>query len=149
MLSFNKRILFAGLLALSACGFEPVYGPDTKANALLGKVGVEVQSGRAQFEFRKKFQELLHIAPSGAPFQTSYTLSISESDIVISQAQGITRWSVSGTVEFDVVDTRTGETVLSGSTASNTAYNATAGTFQTGLLAQMRSCVLHRIWLTR
>ena len=133
MLSFNKRILLGGLLALKACGFEPVYGPNTKANALLGKVGVEVQSGRAQFEFRDRFQEILRPASAGAPFQTSYTLSISERDIVISQAQGITRWSVAGTVSFDVVDTRTGETVLSGSTQSNTAYNATAGTFQTGV----------------
>ena len=131
MLSFNRRSLLLLLLPLAACGFEPVYGPDSAAKNLLGKVDVEVQNGRAQFEFRDRFQEVMGETNDGSPYLTTYDLNISERDIVISQAQGITRWSVKGVITYDVVERATGAVVLNGSAQSNTAYNATSGTFQT------------------
>jgi len=131
MWSSSRRLFLFSAFALSACGFEPVYGPGGDARALLGQVDIEVQNGRAQFEFRDRFQEVMQEAGSAAPYITTYDLKISERDIVISQAQGITRWSVAGTLTYDVIAKETGVAVFSGRAQSNTAYNATSGTFQT------------------
>ena len=133
MLLFDRRAFLLGLLPLAACGFEPVYGPNSAAKRVLGLVDIEVQNGRAQFEFRDRFQEVMGETDVSAPYITTYDLNISERDIVISQAQGITRWSVEGTITYDVVSRETGAVVFSGSAQSNTAYNATSGTFQTGV----------------
>ena len=133
MSSFNRRFFLLAVLPLAACGFEPVYGPDSAAKNLLGQVDVEVQNGRPNFEFRDRFQEVMRAADESALYITTYKLNISERDIVISQAQGITRWSVTGTISYDVVDRATGAPVYSGTAQSNTAYNATSGTFQTSV----------------
>ena len=54
MLLFNRRWFLLGFLPLMACGFEPVYGTDTPANRIMGKIDVEVSNGRNAFELRDR-----------------------------------------------------------------------------------------------
>ena len=56
---FSRIWLLIGLLLLTACGFEPIYGVDKPANKIMGKIDIEVSNGRNAFELRDRLIERL------------------------------------------------------------------------------------------
>lgn len=133
MLLCNRRIFLLGMLPLTACGFDPVYGTDKPASKMLGKIEVEVQNSRNSFEFRDRLIQRLGFAQPSAPYVLSYNTVITDSDLVISSSDNITRFTLTGVTSFKLTDVRNNKVAFTDKVSSNTAYSATSGTFQTSV----------------
>lgn len=125
-----------GLLILAACGFEPVYGTGKSATNLPNQIAVEVKQGRAAFELRERLQNRLGRAVADAPYYLSYTLTISEDDLIISSDEEITRYNLSGKAAYQVRNAGTGGMLFTDTVYANAAYSATSQTFPTRIAEQ-------------
>lgn len=136
---FSKRkFLIAStlFLGLSACGFEPVYKEGTAASKLQGAVEFEFQKGRENFVFRERLIERLGNAGPSAPYLLRYKIEISANELVLTSSVEIARYTLSGQVNYELVDQRSGLVVDTAIIASNAAYSATAETFPTDVAEQ-------------
>ena len=101
---FSKRWLLIGFLSLTACGFEPIYGEDKPANKIMGKIDVEVSSGRNAFELRDRLIERLGVLESDPTYLLKYRSSIKSKNLTISKDNDVTRYTLQGETNFDLVD---------------------------------------------
>ena len=116
-----------------ACGFEPVYGTDTPANRIIGKIDVEVSNGRNAFELRDRLIERLGALEGPPTYLLKYTSNIESKNLTISKDNDVTRYTLQGVTNFDLVDTASKKVIYTNNIASNTAYSATAGTYPTAI----------------
>ena len=130
---FSRRWLFIGLLLLTACGFEPIYGTKKPANLILGKIDVEVSNGRNAFELRERLLERLGALDGTPAYLLKYTSNIESKNLTISKDNDVTRYTLQGVTNFDLVDTASKKVIYTNNIASNTAYSATAGTYPTAI----------------
>ena len=130
---FNRRWLLLGFLPLIACGFEPVYGTDTPANRIMGKIDVEVSNGRNAFEFRDRLIERLGASEGNPTYLLKYTSNVKSKNLTISKDNDVTRYTLQGETNFDLVDIESKKVIYSNTIVSNTAYSATAGTYPTAV----------------
>ena len=130
---FNRRWLLIGFLTLTACGFEPIYGVDKPANKIMGKIDIEVSNGRNTFELRDRLIERLGALESDPKYFLKYRSSIKSKNLTISKDNDVTRYTLQGETDFDLVDMAAKKVVYKNSISSNTAYSATAGTYPTAV----------------
>ena len=116
-----------------ACGFEPVYGTGTPANRIIGKIDVEVSNGRNAFELRDRLIERLGALEGPPTYLLKYTSNIESKNLTISKDNDVTRYTLQGVTNFDLVDTASKKVIYTNNIASNTAYSATAGTYPTAI----------------
>jgi LPS-assembly lipoprotein len=121
------------LIALASCGFEPVYQAGSKATALNGNIVVQPHTNRDTFELREALLGKLGFAAPTAPYRLAYTLSIASTALSVTSTQAITRYSLTGTLKFSVIDQNTDEIIHSDSTQATGSYSATAETFPTAV----------------
>ena len=131
MLSFNRRIFLIGILPFSACGFVPIYGEGKKANQILNKINVEVSSGRSAFELRNRLIDRLGSPSGSSKYVLRYKSKIESKNLTISRDNDVTRYTLQGTLSFQLIDNVSQKVVYENSIASKTAYSATAGTYAT------------------
>ena len=133
MLLFNRRWILFGVLPLAACGFEPIYGVDKPANRIQGKISVEVSNGRNAFELRDRLNERLG-TPEGTPtYILKYKTNVVPKNLTISKDNDVTRYTLQGETSFELIELLTQKVVYKNTIVSNTAYSATAGTYQTAI----------------
>ena len=101
---FNRRWFLIGFLLLTACGFEPIYGVDKPANKIMGKIDVEVANGRNAFELRDRLIDRLGVLESDPNYLLKYTSSIKSKNLTISKDNDVTRYTLQGETNFDLVD---------------------------------------------
>ena len=130
---FSKKWLLIGFLSLAACGFEPIYGVDKPANKIMGKIDVEVSNGRNAFELRDRLIERLGILKSDPAYLLRYTSSIKSKNLTISKDNDVSRYTLQGETNFDLVDLTSKKVIYTNTIVSNTAYSATAGTYPTAV----------------
>jgi LPS-assembly lipoprotein len=130
---FNRRWLILGFLSLAACGFEPIYGVDKPANKIIGKIDVEVSNGRNAFELRDRLIERLGVLENVPIYLLKYRSSIKSKNLTISKDNDVTRYTLKGETNFDLVHLATKKVIYTKTVVSNTAYSATAGTYQTAV----------------
>jgi LPS-assembly lipoprotein len=130
---FSRRWLLIGFLSLSACGFEPIYGVNKPANKIMGKIDVEVSNGRNAFELRDRLIERLGVLKSDPTYILKYTSSIKSRNLTISKDNDVTRYTLQGETNFDLVDLGSKKVIYTNTIVSNTAYSATAGTYPTAV----------------
>ena len=130
---FNRRWLLVGILPLMSCGFEPIYGTNKPADLIMGKIDVEVSNGRNAFEFRERLIERLGTLDGTPTYLLKYTSNIKSKNLTISKDNGVTRYTLQGVTNFDLVDVASKKIVYTNNIASNTAYSATAGTYPTAV----------------
>jgi LPS-assembly lipoprotein len=130
---FNRRWLILGFLSLAACGFEPIYGVDKPANKIIGKIDVEVSNGRNAFELRDRLIERLGVLESDPTYLLKYRSSIKSKNLTISKDNDVTRYTLQGETNFDLVDLVSKKVIYTNTIVSNTAYSATAGTYPTAV----------------
>ena len=130
---FSRRWLLIGFLSLTACGFEPIYGVDKPANKIMGKIDVEVSNGRNAFELRDRLIERLGALESEPTYLLKYDSSIQSKNLTISKDNDVTRYTLQGETNFDLVDLASKKVIYTNTIVSNTAYSATAGTYPTAL----------------
>ena len=130
---FNRRWLLIGFLSLTACGFEPIYGVDKPANKIMGKIDVEVSNGRNAYELRDRLIERLGVLKNDPTYLLKYTFSIKSKNLTISKDNDVTRYTLQGETNFDLVDLTSKKVIYTNTIVSNTAYSATAGTYPTAI----------------
>jgi len=130
---FSRRWLLIGFLLLTACGFEPIYGVDKPANKIMGKIDVEVSNGRNAFELRDRLIERLGVLKSDPRYLLKYTSNIKSKNLTISKDNDVTRYTLQGETNFNLVDLASKKVIYTNTIVSNTAYSATAGTYPTAI----------------
>jgi LPS-assembly lipoprotein len=118
-------------LALAACGFAPAYGPGGPAGALQGQVAVQAPGTLSAYVLVARLEERLGRPGSTPGFALSYTLSTGQDAVAITPAAEITRYNVTGTLDWRLTDTATGTIAASGQTTAFTSYSATGSTIAT------------------
>ncbi len=125
MLLSDRRTFLLSLLALGACGFEPVYGTNGAANNLRGSILVDEPKNRQQFQLVEQLEQRLGRA-NGPKYGLSVNLTVREEGLAISGSNDITRYNVLGIADFVLRDLATGAPVLSDKVNTFTAYSASA-----------------------
>lgn len=113
-----------GALALSGCGFRPVYGSGGPGRALRGAVRLADPVSRADYQFVAAFEESLG-RPDAARFDLAYTIAQREVGGGVLQDFGATRVQIFGTVDFTVTEPGTGIERATGRIEANTVYSTT------------------------
>ena len=141
---FSKKWLLIGFLSLAACGFEPIYGVDKPANKIIGEIDVEVSNGRNAFELRDRLIERLGALESDPKYLLKYRSSIKSKNLTISKDNDVTRYTLQGETNFDLVDLKAKKVIYTNTIVSNTAYSATVGTYPTAVAARDANVRLSR-----
>ena len=130
MSSFSRRTILLAPLALAACGFRPIYGRGSAAEALNGKIAIGEVSDRLSFEFFEQLENRLGRAESPV-FQLETTVEVESEGLAITQDNAITRYNLIGVASFSLTHIERNEIVLHDQLRAFTAYSATANAYAT------------------
>ena len=97
----HRRFVLLGLLALSACGFTPAYGPSGAAAGLQGAIAVDAPDDEEGYYLVRRLEQRLGAA-SGAEYQLSASIAIGEDGLGITSDQDITRYRVRGELTWSL-----------------------------------------------
>ncbi|OIQ28434.1 MAG: hypothetical protein BM562_13050 [Alphaproteobacteria bacterium MedPE-SWcel] len=130
--------MMAGALSfgLSACGFEPVYGPGGTASALRENVVVQspetIGAPRDADAYYLVRQLETRLGRSGAPaYRLNLSLGTEEVGQAITADGDITRYSLTGSAGYSLIRLSDGQIVGSGEVSTFTGYSASGTTVQT------------------
>jgi LPS-assembly lipoprotein len=127
----KRRFLLAlPLLALSACGFQPVYGPGGSGTALRNSVQVEATDNIFSYTLVREIETRL-----GRPVAPSYGLALTvvarQEGLGIDAANNTTRYNLIGVADFALRNLGSGQIETSGTVENFTGYSATESTVAT------------------
>ncbi len=124
----TTTLLIGGALcALSACGFEPIYGTNSQTSKLQGKIAYFEPDTREEYNLVQDLKT--QFGDTGKPeylFQAE--LSTTENPIGRARDTSIARYHIVGSAQYTLREINTGEIVHSGDVSSFTAYSATGST---------------------
>ena len=109
MLSF-KKIFFAALFLVSACGLSPLYN-NQNSTKLAEKISI--QEPKTQNEFIFYSQLTNRFSEGNGKYILNYTIETSKEDSGLNFDGTVHRIKVSGSVSFKITDAETGGEVLS------------------------------------
>lgn len=126
------RILaaLALILTVSACGFEPVYGPGGTGTQLQNRVLVDTPIDREGFLLVRQLEERLG-RPGDPAYRLGIQLSVREERRAIDPDGDIRRFHVIGEAIYSLSDTSTGAVVRSDAVDNFVGYSATGTTVAT------------------
>ena len=127
---YNRRLLLLSCAALAGCGFAPAHGPGGAAMRLRGAVLVDEPDSRPGYLLTRRFEERLDRA-TRPRYGLSYSISLTDRPIAISQANVITRYNKLGQVKWGLRDLDGDAVLLSGTEDSFTSYSASGTTVAT------------------
>lgn len=130
MSSYNRRTLLLSLTALTACGFEPVYGPGGQAEGLRGRIAVAAPADEEGYALVERLEQRLG-QPSGADLALAADIYISQEAVGFLPDGSISRYNLTGRVDWRLTRQTDGTEVLRGSERSFTSYAATSTTVAT------------------
>ncbi len=130
MSSFSRRTILLAPLALAACGFTPIYGRGSAAEAIHGKITLGTVSDRLSFEFYEQLENSLGRAVV-AQFTLDVALDVASEGLAITQDNAITRYNLKGTATLTLTRISDGKIVLTDKLRAYTAYSATASAYAT------------------
>jgi LPS-assembly lipoprotein len=130
-------------LALSACGFHPLYGNvGTSGNigAMLSGIYVEPIPDRVGYELRNDLLDLFNAtgAADGNPYRLKLSLSEEEEAVILQPNTAITRYNYTLTAHYDLVRRAETMPVKSGDVSALTAYNVASAPFLFGTVTAER-----------
>ncbi|AWD22070.1 LPS assembly lipoprotein LptE [Fuscovulum blasticum] len=134
MSSYNRRFLLLSPLALAACGFTPAYAPGGAATALFGTVRAADPYDRNTFDFVERIEERLG-RPQDVRYNLAYSISTGVAGVGVTTDNQITRYNLTGSVNYTLTDAASGQRVTGGRVQSFTAFAATGSTVA-GLAAE-------------
>ena len=109
MLSF-KKIIYASLFFISACGFNPVYR-DSNTSKLLGQISIQEPSTQNDFIFYSQLID--RFGDRGDKYTLSYAISTSTEDKASDFDGTVHRVEISCSVLFNLKESGTGTESLS------------------------------------
>lgn len=122
------------LLALTACGFTPAYGPQGPARELQGAIRVANPEDKNGFDLVERLEERLG-RPDAARYDLTLRLVTKPVGVGVTPENAITRYNLVGTVDWVLTDRATGAQVTSGRVENFTSWSATGSTVA-GLAAE-------------
>jgi LPS-assembly lipoprotein len=126
-MSLFKYLLILPFLALTACGFAPVYGTDGSATVLLNSVLVQEPKTRDHYLLTRQLEKRLGRA-TDPRFDLGVSVSTSLKALGINSIGNINRYNLLGTAQYTLRDTQTGQIVGSGKVNSFTSSSAAGST---------------------
>lgn len=130
MLLSDRRTALLGLLALSGCGFAPVYGTGGQGTALRGRVSVVDPADEEGFALYNRLKDRLG-AVSVIEYELAASMQISEEEVGFLPDGEISRVNVIGRVDWTLTELASDQQVLDGRAQSFTSYSATSTTVAT------------------
>ena len=130
----NRRSLLILPLALAACGFAPVYGPNGPARGFQGKIRIADPADKNAFDLVERLEERLG-RPKATRFDLTYTIKTTATSVGITPDNAITRYNLNGVIDWALMDRASNARVAGGQVKSFTSYSATGSTIA-GLAAQ-------------
>ncbi len=134
MSSFNRRHLLLLPAILAACTFTPAYAPGGPATKLLNQVRVDDPSDKNAFDLVERLEERLG-RPQAAQYALAYTIRTDPVGVGITSDSAITRYNLTGAIDWTLSDITTGARLSGGTVNSFTSYTATGSTVA-GLAAE-------------
>ena len=119
MLSF-KKIIFAVLLLIPACGFSPLYNPHNSAN-LTEKI--RIQEPNTQNDFAFYLQLTNRFAEGGSKYILNYAITSSKKDVGLNFDGTAHRVEIFGSVSFSLIETKLGVELLSDKEEMSLSYS--------------------------
>ncbi len=132
MWSSSRRTILHLLaaLALSACGFEPAFGPGGAATKLQTSIQVDAPADKNSFDLVERLEQRLGRSRA-ATYGLGYSIATLVTGVGITPDNAIIRYSVTGSVRFTLTDLATGAQLTSGTVESFTSYSASGTTVST------------------
>ena len=137
------RLKLAGLpiaaLALSGCGFHPLYGTigaDPAAQRIFASIYVEpIEQERTGYELRNDLMDLLRAAnrPQGSGYRLKVTVSETREGVALQNDATITRYDLAFTAKYELTDanlkvvTKGTETTLESFDVAQSPYSSLTG----------------------
>lgn len=126
MSSCNRRHILLAPVALTACGFTPVYGPGGTGTKLQNQVLVAAPENRSGFLLVRRIEERLGRA--SAPLYTlSLSLQTRQEGLGIDADGNTNRFNLIGVAGYALAD-QSGTDLASGTVNSFTGFSATGNT---------------------
>lgn len=126
----DRRLFLTSLLALSACGFAPAYGPGGGATALRGRVTTAEPTERNAYDLVARLEERLGRAGDAA-WRLEYAITTDRVGVAITAENAVTRYNVTGAVDWSLVRVADGSVAARGRAESFTSYSTTGSTVAT------------------
>jgi len=141
MRTFRAIAVLGAVLGLFGCGFHALYAdPHGHMKQTMGSIYVEPVPDRMGYELRNQLLDLLDARAdaAGAAYRLHLTMS-EKSDAIGVQSQpvgavtqtAITRYNDTLSVSYELVDTKTNETVTHGIETGLSAYNVLSSPYAT------------------
>ncbi|WP_376876490.1 LPS assembly lipoprotein LptE [Albirhodobacter sp. R86504] len=117
-------------LVLMGCGFAPAYGPTGGAKVLLGGVATQTPESRDDYTLTMRIADRLgHV--TAQRYRLDYEIETDSTGQAVTPENATTRYSLTGTAEYKLVDASTDAVLLNGEVASFTSWSATGSTVAT------------------
>jgi LPS-assembly lipoprotein len=129
MWSSDRRAILLGLLslpgcaALTACGFQPLYGEGTPARATQGRVEVRTDAGAEGFLMRERLVQLLG-PPSSPSHLLEVELEIETEGTALTRENVTTRFDVIGLARYRLFPVDGGPAVIDDEARAVAGYSA-------------------------
>ena len=129
-MSLFKLLLVLPIIALTACGFTPVYGTDGTANVLMSSVLVQEPKTRNGYLLTKQLETRLG-RTTDPRFDLGLEITTTLDTLNINAKGDIERYNLIGSTSYTLRDKQTGKITASGKVNSFTGYSATGTTVAT------------------
>jgi len=125
MWSSDRRRLLGLIAALpvAACGFRPAYGPGGPARGLMGTIAMDDPADKNAYDLVGALQDRLGRA-SQAAWRLSYKIATQELGLGITASNAITRYNITGSVDYTVRRAGSDTVVAAGRVSDFTSYSA-------------------------
>ena len=136
-MSSSDRRQFLFLMAampIAGCGFAPAYGTGGAATGLQGRIRVDDPSDKNGFDLVERLEERLG-RPEAPRYALSYVIQTNPIGVGITPENAITRFNLTGSIDWGLTDSTTGTRLTGGKVQSFTSYSATGSTVA-GLAAE-------------
>jgi len=135
MSSSDRRAVLGLILALGACGYAPAFAPGGPATPLLEGVKADPPADRAGFDFVQRIEERLGRTRTPR-FRLTYAIATDEAGLAITPENAITRYHVTGRVDWSLRDAGSDAVLASGSETAFAAFAASGTTVSTAAARQ-------------
>ena len=119
MLSF-KKIIFAVLLLISACGFSPLYNSHNSAK-LAEKISIQEPNTQNDFVFYLQLTN--RFTEGSSKYILNYAITTSKKDRGLNFDGTAHRVEISGSVSFNLIDAESGVKLLSDKEEMSLSYS--------------------------
>jgi LPS-assembly lipoprotein len=131
---FDRRTLLAlalaPMLAAAGCGFTPAFAPGGPAVSLQNAIQVQSPTEKNGFDLVERLEQRLGRSRDPA-LSLAYRIKTAPNVVGITQDNAITRFNITGAVNFVLTDIATGAALTSGTVESFTSYSASGTTVST------------------